>query len=719
MISFILFGFFAVLLMEFFDFESASAADRGCNAFMGVCPSGTSAIEVCPAALSDNTCPHLDEFFACTQPELEGQIGSSLPEEMAGFGHFPTWIPNMSIPASPCDYCRSTRLECLLRYESQTACSSCVALSKNCSFSQASQERGRDRTARPRRQESHVDGSAEQLISTATPDEQRLQSLLGCTQDVEHADDSSRRNRNRFSRESVKVLKDWLANHANHPYPTKEQQDALKAATGLKRSQISTWLANARRRGKVRPKRGASPGLGMSLSRAVDIPSTLSSMSIKDMDPLERWKHSPPEHEPASVSAIANAVATSNYPTAAKENSSSSSSWADPQRDSSTGSSFSVFQAPSMSSVETKRSGSSEFSYGSGFSHQSQSSFGSKDALKRKDRRRRHRTTGMTQRGVGDAIRMFQCTFCTDSFKTKFDWQRHEKSLHLSLEKWTCAPLGGSVIVDGHSVCVYCGAADITLDHLETHNHQQCQEKDVAERTFYRKDHLRQHLRLTHFCRMDSGMESWKSSPKEVRSRCGFCDEVCTTWQERVDHLAGHFRNGLQMADWKGDWGFEPQVDDLVESAMPLWMIDNERRTPAPFSASATLNLCQPPTASTNITTGTSSTRQQLESIPGDAYAWLDSRMCFQELERILSIWASEQSALGVQLTDDMLQDEARRIVYMSADPWNQTVADDPQWLGMFKKRYGLSPVREVSREEEEEEMEMGDVARLIGEVRV
>lgn len=28
-------------------------------------------------------------------------------------------------------------------------------------------------------------------------------------------------------------------------------------------------------------------------------------------------------------------------------------------------------------------------------------------------------------------VRTYQCTFCTETFKTKHDWQRHEKSLHL------------------------------------------------------------------------------------------------------------------------------------------------------------------------------------------------------------------------------------------------------------------------------------------------
>ena len=45
------------------------------------------------------------------------------------------------------------------------------------------------------------------------------------------------------------------------------------------------------------------------------------------------------------------------------------------------------------------------------------------------------------------------------------------------------------------------------------------------------------------------------------------------SWSIRVDHLAEHFKGGKSMADWKGDWGFEPQVLDIVENGMPPCML--------------------------------------------------------------------------------------------------------------------------------------------------
>jgi hypothetical protein len=92
----------------------------------------------------------------------------------------------------------------------------------------------------------------------------------------------------------------------------------------------------------------------------------------------------------------------------------------------------------------------------------------------------------------------------------------------------------------------------------------------LEERTFYRKDHLRQHLNLVHDVKFQNfSMETWKIVTPQIRSRCGFCGIVMDSWSIRVDHLAEHFKGGKSMADWKGDWGFEPQVLDIVENGMP------------------------------------------------------------------------------------------------------------------------------------------------------
>jgi hypothetical protein len=169
-------------------------------------------------------------------------------------------------------------------------------------------------------------------------------------------------------------------------------------------------------------------------------------------------------------------------------------------------------------------------------------------------------------------IHTYQCTFCTETFKTKHDWQRHEKSLHLSLERWICSPDGPIQFCAEWNclACVFCGLKNPTPEHAEQHNDFVCAEKSEQEKTFYRKDHLRQHLNIVHDAKFQKWpMNDWKVATPPVRSRCGFCGLLLASWDARVGHLAQHFKNGKSMADWRGDWGFQEEILRIVENGMP------------------------------------------------------------------------------------------------------------------------------------------------------
>jgi hypothetical protein len=183
----------------------------------------------------------------------------------------------------------------------------------------------------------------------------------------------------------------------------------------------------------------------------------------------------------------------------------------------------------------------------------------------------------------------YQCTFCTEVFKTKYDWQRHEKSLHLPLESWVCALQGPRISKDGigEQCCVFCGEPSPDDSHIETHHYSACQERDDQERTFHRKDHLVQHLRLVHGAEfLEWSMTPWMLTIPNVRSRCGFCGINMSTWPERIDHLADHFKSGITMASWQGDWGFDNSILPLVETAIPPDLVDWERNTLIPMKGS-------------------------------------------------------------------------------------------------------------------------------------
>lgn len=145
----------------------------------------------------------------------------------------------------------------------------------------------------------------------------------------------------------------------------------------------------------------------------------------------------------------------------------------------------------------------------------------------------------------------------------------------MSLERWVCCPKGPRVPHPntGQLCCSFCGVLQPDDAHTESHNFTACQERQLDERTFYRKDHLRQHLKLVHSTKyLNWSMDTWKVATPDIKSRCGFCGLALGSWGVRVDHLAEHFKTGSDMKDWKGDWGFENSVLSNVENAMPPCM---------------------------------------------------------------------------------------------------------------------------------------------------
>lgn len=640
---------------------------------------------------------------------------------------FSSWLPRYQKPARPCDYCRLKGLECFI-YDSdgtgRSRCSPCNALFRPCSFNTNTE------TIAAQRTKTAIDtldivGEDEERCFGRLTGKKPLRSLghMGPIEDDNEEEERPRKGAAaaRFPKAAVKVLKEWMLQHIDHPYPTEEEKESLKQKTGLSIGQISNWMANTRRRQKSRPKRCASPSLRPS-TEVMNIPA---GRTWESLDPFERWKHSPPENEPAPLTAIAQAMETFDPPEAPSIGGSSKKETSND----STGS-FSIFRAPSISSLETgltNMSSGSLGSFGSAYSHGSRHSLGSMNSLKSKERRRRRRIpTRAPKLDLDEGPRLFQCTFCTDRFKSKYDWSRHEKSLHLSLEKWICAPLGEKIVdkTTGKLMCVYCDMLEPSDEHVATHGHNACCEKGLESRTFYRKDHLRQHLRLMHNCKMTASMDSWKSEAQFIKSRCGFCGTNFNKWQDRVDHLAKEFRNGANMKNWKGCRGLDPHVAIHVTNAMPPYLIGNESKSPFPFSASNSSSLNQthmhlesadleyllPPV---NLDLGPSndlsiaykalkdpnfSAGPIILSTP-DSYSRSQSpkgnpnATCWEILTLRLGRFARQhiEKHGADSITDIMLQDEARVILYGVKDGWEQTAADNPEWLNLFKKAHGIT----------------------------
>lgn len=63
----------------------------------------------------------------------------------------------------------------------------------------------------------------------------------------------------------------------------------------------------------------------------------------------------------------------------------------------------------------------------------------------------------------------------------------------------------------------------------------------------------------------------------EICLRCGFCGIVMDIWFFCIDYFVEYFKCGKFMVDWKGDWGFEDKVLDMVENLILLFLIYDER----------------------------------------------------------------------------------------------------------------------------------------------
>lgn len=398
------------------------------------------------------------------------------------------------------------------------------------------------------------------------------------------------------------------------------------------------------------------------------------------LDPLDRWRNSPPETEAAHLADIMNSLARSNSNSSFKSRTGSRNSGS-PYRRGQKG----HINPPSVAASESTRSSASSSSASSAhsFGSDQSGSFGRfyvGEPTRRRRRRSRKASPGpygrldqKTQR------RPYQCTFCTDAFKSKYDWTRHEKSLHLSLESWACAPFGPTYKDEstGTLHCAFCDIDNPSENHIQEHNYWGCQKKPSALRTFYRKDHLRQHLRLVHgINNAKSNIASWKSEVIEINSRCGFCAATFTRWSDRNDHIAGHYKEGTTMKAWKGCRGFVPAVALAVDNAMPPYLIGSESTGIDPFSAS---RRGKTPAPTESQPACQEQEQATIQPTP------------FEQLTEHLIRFVRAKQADGISITDESIQAEARCLLYGDNDPWNQTAADNPEWLNFFKDGMGIN----------------------------
>jgi hypothetical protein len=187
----------------------------------------------------------------------------------------------------------------------------------------------------------------------------------------------------------------------------------------------------------------------------------------------------------------------------------------------------------------------------------------------------RPKINGVDDSGAPSKNLPFFCTFCPRAFKTKYEWIRHEDSVHALRTTWICC----QAKQDPLRYCPFCGQTCPDEYHMASHKYQQCRNKPETQRTFYRRDHFVQHLHHVHFANVkhlsprlgcqarmtnDEGQNygckdlamKWRRfgapiRPNDPMLHCGFCGSHLENWTARCEHVAEHLATGdVDRASW-------------------------------------------------------------------------------------------------------------------------------------------------------------------------
>jgi hypothetical protein len=157
------------------------------------------------------------------------------------------------------------------------------------------------------------------------------------------------------------------------------------------------------------------------------------------------------------------------------------------------------------------------------------------------------------------------------------------------------------------------------------------------------------------------------------------------------------------MSDWQGDHDFPPAIADKVMNSLPPYLLSWESKTMVPFSASsksAQDHLAQISARADWIAANASAQAQNespalsepsLQVAPkGETMVPLQTFTGI--LTQHLSRYARQQMSLGIIPTDEMFQQESRKLLYDSEDSWNQSIADNPAWISSFRQQLQVQP---------------------------
>jgi hypothetical protein len=159
------------------------------------------------------------------------------------------------------------------------------------------------------------------------------------------------------------------------------------------------------------------------------------------------------------------------------------------------------------------------------------------------------------------------CTWpdCNATFRHRYDWIRHEGPIHYQPHRWICCPQDAGL--KSLPECYICGEKSITTLHVAQQHFSSCMDKQESDRDFYRKDHLRDHIKRVHSIAHpnvpsatpphtkapEDLLAAWKSDNSAIPTeylQCRFCGNCSATWEDRNDHVFNHFQTGVTKSDW-------------------------------------------------------------------------------------------------------------------------------------------------------------------------
>jgi hypothetical protein len=111
---------------------------------------------------------------------------------------------------------------------------------------------------------------------------------------------------------------------------------------------------------------------------------------------------------------------------------------------------------------------------------------------------------------------------------------------------------------EGNPLCQFC-LAPISVSTNNKQHYLQCQKARNGRHIFAgaREGRFKHHLKRQHgLAGIAAEQSTWAFDVQgDWPSECGFCGDQFSSWQDRINHIAAHFREGVDISSWRLPFG--------------------------------------------------------------------------------------------------------------------------------------------------------------------